>query len=136
MIYKVKDHYVISSSHVWMPGAYDSERAAKYAFRFPDKVLRRLQDSVNPGGVITYEMLQQEGRPMAKANLEVIESVLRDAKEPLRVNDIVTRAGDRLPTKSLRPQGVVTRDLALDIRDNPQSKFRRVSPGLYELKTL
>ena len=40
MIHKVEDHYVISSRQVWLPGAYDTERAAKYAFRFPDEILR------------------------------------------------------------------------------------------------
>ncbi len=53
-----KTIYCISSHRCWMPGCYDSERAAKYAFRFKDEDLRKLQDSVNPDGVITFEMLQ------------------------------------------------------------------------------
>jgi len=50
--------YVISSRSVWLPGVYASERAARYAFRFSNATLQALQDSVNPGGVITFEMLQ------------------------------------------------------------------------------
>lgn len=57
-VHKVEGAYVISSRHCWLPGCYESERAAKYAFRFPDEVLRTLQESVNPGGVITFAMLQ------------------------------------------------------------------------------
>ncbi len=67
MIEKLENgHYVISSHHVWVPGSYDSERAAKYAFRFTDEVLRGLQESVNPGGVITFEMLQSARRLKSK----------------------------------------------------------------------
>lgn len=61
-IYKVDDGYVISSHDVWMPGVYSTERAAKYAFRFSDKVLYELQESVNPDGIITFEMLQEQRR--------------------------------------------------------------------------
>jgi hypothetical protein len=51
--------YQISSHQVWLPGVYDSERAARYACRFKDADLQALQDSVNPDGVITFEMLQR-----------------------------------------------------------------------------
>lgn len=50
--------YAISSRHVWRPGIYESERAARYAYRFSDEELQALQDSVNPGGVITFAMLR------------------------------------------------------------------------------
>jgi len=65
------------------------------------------------------------------SNLNVIESVLRNAGEPLRVPQIIERAGDRLPTQSRTPRDVVARDLSIDIRDNDQSKFKRVETGLY-----
>lgn len=63
--HKVDDYYVISSHHVWRPGAYDSERTARYAFRFPDETLLRLQDRKNEqsggaGGIITFDDLQGE----------------------------------------------------------------------------
>lgn len=63
MIYKVDlpnepPVYVISSGHVWIPGRYEDERAARYAFRFSNASLQALQDSVNPGGIITFAMLQ------------------------------------------------------------------------------
>ena len=58
MIYKTENGYVISSGHVWIPGAYDSERAAKYAFRFPDKELQELQNKKNPT-LITFKDLQE-----------------------------------------------------------------------------
>lgn len=38
-IYKVDNEFVISSNRVWRPGVYDSEKTAKYAFRFTDKEL-------------------------------------------------------------------------------------------------
>lgn len=57
-IYKTDDGYLISSNQVWLPGCYDTERTARYAFRFPNKILYDLQEIVNPGGVITFEMLQ------------------------------------------------------------------------------
>lgn len=60
--------YVISSHHVWRPGAFESERAARYAYRFPDEVLRRLQEEVNrresdfSKRVITFADLQRARR--------------------------------------------------------------------------
>jgi hypothetical protein len=38
--------YVISSRQVWLPGIYDSERAARYAFRFDDPTLAALNDRI------------------------------------------------------------------------------------------
>lgn len=59
MIHKLDNgQYVIASGGAWVPGSYESERAAKYAFRFPNEVLQRLQDSVSPGA-ITFKMLQE-----------------------------------------------------------------------------
>ncbi len=58
MIHKVENHYVISSYHSWKPGVYDSERTARYAFRFPDEHLQKLQESIHPNGVITFDMLR------------------------------------------------------------------------------
>lgn len=68
-----------------------------------------------------------------RPNLPVVEDVLRAAGEPLRVREIVERAGDRLPTRSREPRAVVARDLALDLIQNPASRFRRVGRGLYAL---
>lgn len=59
MIQEVDGMFVISSHRVWLPGVYDSRRAARYAFRFKDSDLDALQQSVNPNGVITFEMLRQ-----------------------------------------------------------------------------
>jgi hypothetical protein len=64
-IHRIREgQYGISSHHCWRPGCFESERAAKYAFRFPDEILQRLQDSVNPSGVITFEMLQAAARKL------------------------------------------------------------------------
>lgn len=62
-IYPVTDDdgrtvYVISSGGHWRTGCYESERAARYAFRFKDRDLWAVQDSVNPNGIITLEMLR------------------------------------------------------------------------------
>jgi hypothetical protein len=60
-VYRNDDgNFVISAYQCWRPGCYESERAAKYAFRFSDKELKELQESVNPNGVITFEMLQEK----------------------------------------------------------------------------
>lgn len=39
--------YCISSKEVWLPGVYESKRAARYAFRFPDEELHKLQEGIN-----------------------------------------------------------------------------------------
>lgn len=59
MIQKVDDGYVISSRGTWLPGVYESEKAARVAFRLPDSVLASLQEQANldeggKGGVITH----------------------------------------------------------------------------------
>ena len=59
-IHKVEGGYVISSGGVWLPGAYEDERTARYAFRLSDDVLQHLQDEANDrmpdgtGGTITW----------------------------------------------------------------------------------
>ena len=58
-IYKTGDCFVISSRNCWLPGCYEDERTARYAFRFPDKDLQQMQESVNPGN-ITFKMLQKK----------------------------------------------------------------------------
>lgn len=64
MMRKTGNAYAISKDQVAIPGCYDSERAAKYAFRFSNKELQTLQDEVNDREpdyekrVITFEMLQ------------------------------------------------------------------------------
>jgi hypothetical protein len=70
----------------------------------------------------------------AKQNLPIIETVLREAGGPLRVAQIVDMAGDRLRTCSTAPRNVLAKELALDIRDNPHSLFKRLEPGLFALK--
>lgn len=57
--------FVISSSGVWLPGAYEDSRAARFAFRLPDESLQRLQDEANiraggVGGVITWSDVAKE----------------------------------------------------------------------------
>lgn len=70
-IYKTDDGaYVISSRHQWLPGAYDSERTAKYAFRFPDEVLRKLTYKIcnpNTGKTITMDDLRKAREEMKGA---------------------------------------------------------------------
>ena len=69
-IYKVDNAFVISSNGVWLPGSFSSERAAKYAFRFPNKVLQSLQDKKNYATedydkrVISFEDLQSARKDM------------------------------------------------------------------------
>ena len=65
-IYEVDGGYVISSHQVWLPGHYEDKKTANYAFRFSDEELKKLQDSVNPGGTITFKMLQELRRDKIK----------------------------------------------------------------------
>lgn len=58
MIHKTADSYAISAYGSWRPGAYDSERAARYAFRFSDEALQKAQDS-KQGGVISFNDLKR-----------------------------------------------------------------------------
>lgn len=37
---------VISSRGMWLPGSYDSDQSARYAFRFSDQVLQELQERI------------------------------------------------------------------------------------------
>lgn len=57
MIHKVGNEFVISAYGSWRPGAYDSERAARYAFRFSDEALQSIQDGLK-GGSISFETLK------------------------------------------------------------------------------
>ncbi len=64
-IHAANGGYCISSHRVWMPGHYESEAAAKYAFRFTDDQLSRLQKAANDragqeGGTITMQDLKEE----------------------------------------------------------------------------
>lgn len=53
--------FSISSRGIWLPGAYDTERAANYAFRFKDAQLTTLRDRICNSGerrAITWEDLK------------------------------------------------------------------------------
>jgi len=58
MIYPIDNGYTISSYKSWLPGVYESERAARNAFKLRDEVLQGLMDAANAraggsGGTIT-----------------------------------------------------------------------------------
>ena len=58
MIYSVDNGYTISAYRSWLPGVYESERAARNAFKLDDEVLQNLMDAANAraggsGGTIT-----------------------------------------------------------------------------------
>jgi hypothetical protein len=55
-IYKVDGGYVIASGGVWLPGCYEDERTARYAFRLPDAELVELRNNAiaRGDGVITW----------------------------------------------------------------------------------
>lgn len=42
-----------------MPGVYESEEAARMAFGLSDEVLLKLQQSVNPDGMISLDNIKQ-----------------------------------------------------------------------------
>lgn len=66
MIYKTDDGtYVISSNQVWIPGCFEDERTAKYAFKFTDSQLQKLQDEKNKTThIITFTDLQKLRREL------------------------------------------------------------------------
>jgi hypothetical protein len=65
----------------------------------------------------------------------VVEDVLRKARVPLSVLQVVTRARGRLPTSAKRPDLVVARDLALSLRQlGDESPFARTAPGRFTLR--
>jgi hypothetical protein len=71
------------------------------------------------------------------STLTVVEEILREARQPLSVREIVERAGEALPTRSKTPDTVVARDLSMDLKRRPlESLFTRTSPGRYTLKAL
>ena len=58
MIYPIENGYTISAYRSWLPGVYESERAARNAFKLDDEVLQNLMDAANAraggsGGTIT-----------------------------------------------------------------------------------
>ena len=58
MIYPIENGYTISAYRSWLPGFYESERAARNAFKLDDEVLQNLMDAANAraggsGGTIT-----------------------------------------------------------------------------------
>jgi hypothetical protein len=65
MLHQVDDQFVISSHGVWVPGSYDSERAARYAFRFKNADLAVLSAQVNAEQKrpITFEDLRSLRSP-------------------------------------------------------------------------
>jgi HB1, ASXL, restriction endonuclease HTH domain len=71
------------------------------------------------------------------STLAVVEEILRTARVPMTVREIVERAGVRLPSRSKTPDTVVARDLAMDIkRQGASSRFTRTAPGLYTVRNL
>lgn len=70
------------------------------------------------------------------STLDVVADVLREvAPRALKAREIAARAGARLPTSSKTPETVVSRDLAIDVRDRGSaSRFLRVDRGAFVLK--
>jgi len=70
------------------------------------------------------------------STLDIVAEVLREvAPRALKARQIAALAGDRLPTASRTPETVVSRDLAVDVRDRgTSSRFLRVDRGAFVLK--
>lgn len=70
------------------------------------------------------------------STLDVAAEVLREvAPRALKARQIAELAGSRLPTASRTPETVVSRDLALDVKDRgAASRFLRVDRGAFVLK--
>lgn len=70
------------------------------------------------------------------STLDVVAEVLREvAPQALKARQIAALAGARLPSASRTPATVVSRDLAIDVRDRgATSRFLRVGRGEFVLK--
>ena len=70
------------------------------------------------------------------STLDIVAEVLREvAPRALKAREIAQLAGSRLPTASRTPETVVSRDLAIDVRDHgTKSRFLRVDRGAFVLK--
>lgn len=68
------------------------------------------------------------------STLDYVELVLRVANEPLRIHEIVNRAGDHLPTESKTPQTIVGRDLWRDRQRGQHSRFVRLDTGRHHAR--
>ena len=70
------------------------------------------------------------------STLDVVAEVLREvAPRALKAREIAELARGRLPTASRTPETVVSRDLAIDVRDRGEaSRFLRVGRGEFVLK--
>jgi len=61
-IHKLNDGTcVIGAGGMWLPGCYESERAAKFAFRLTDQQKAELRDIsiVENNGVITWDRIKE-----------------------------------------------------------------------------
>lgn len=47
VVHRVDDRFVISADGSWLPGSFESEEAARQAFRLPGDILQRLQNEAN-----------------------------------------------------------------------------------------
>ncbi len=78
-IHKVDAGFVIGSGGLWLPGCYEDERTARFAFRLPNEELARLRDQAKArgDGVITWGDL-------AKAS-EALRSARRAGQPPTEI---------------------------------------------------
>lgn len=66
MIYEIENGFVISAYGMWLPGAFDTRRAANYAFRFPNEKLYEICLAINGRHerLITFDDLKEARRGM------------------------------------------------------------------------
>ena len=88
---------------------------------------------------LAVPVLLRCSRPVGRfvvSTLDIVAEVLREvAPRALKARQIAALAGDRLPTASRTPETVVSRDLAIDVRDRgTASRFLRVDRGAFVLK--
>lgn len=73
MIYRIRiprapDEWVISSGGVFLPGAYATEAAARWAFRFTYEQLRHTRDRVRPRAITTQDLREtRDGLALPRA---------------------------------------------------------------------
>lgn len=67
-----------------------------------------------------------------RKSISIVLEVLAKTEKPLRVRGIMHRG--KFSSESRCPQNTIARDIAMDIKENPNSRILRVGYGLYALR--
>lgn len=55
--YKIEDHWVVAENEIWFPGAYDTEKTARYAVSIKEERIKYLMEK-SETKILTMEDLK------------------------------------------------------------------------------